>query len=191
MKLKNIFLLTFIFIKISAFAQEFITETEATGEKLRTQFWDRTYFGGEFGLMFGSYTFVNISPEMGYMFTKNFSAGGGTIYQYYQNNTSYYQLSTSIYGGKAFAKYFVWRDLFLTSILEVVSLETRYYDYANRYPDTQNRFWFATPMVGIGYMQRFNGKSGIGVSILFNLNNDINSPYYGQASPMIRIGFSI
>lgn len=37
----------------------------------------RLFFGGNFGVSFGDFTFVNISPQVGYRFTDRFSAGGG------------------------------------------------------------------------------------------------------------------
>lgn len=37
----------------------------------------RLFFGGNFGMRFGDFTFVNVSPQVGYRFTDRFSAGGG------------------------------------------------------------------------------------------------------------------
>ncbi len=37
----------------------------------------RLFFGGNFGVRFGDFTFVNISPQVGYRFTERLSAGGG------------------------------------------------------------------------------------------------------------------
>ena len=37
----------------------------------------RLFFGGNFGVRFGDFTMVNISPQVGYRFTERFSAGGG------------------------------------------------------------------------------------------------------------------
>lgn len=43
-------------------------------------------FGGSFGLQFGSYTLVNIAPQLGYNFTNNFNAGAGISYSYYKDD---------------------------------------------------------------------------------------------------------
>lgn len=40
-------------------------------------------FGGGFGLQFGDYTLVNVSPQVGYSFSKIFNAGAGISYSYY------------------------------------------------------------------------------------------------------------
>ena len=187
-----LFIILFFIFSIQTFAQDFITEDEATEEEnTKPTFWDRTYWGGDFGLMFGNYTSIVISPEMGYLVTPNFSIGSGVIFEYYNSRSYQYNYETTIYGGKIFSRFFIWKDLYVLGILEVVSLETEYYDFAHRYSPTQNRFWFASPLIGAGYMQRFSKKGGIGVSLLFNLNQDMNSPYYGRAMPIIRIGFAI
>ena len=184
----NFLILLLALLSFQTFAQDFIAEEEDEKKVDKPTFWERTYWGGEFGLMFGNSTSIVISPEMGYLITNNFSVGGGIIYEYYSNNQ--YNFETTIYGGKAFSRFFVWQDLYVMGILEVVSLETVYYDYAHRYPSSQNRFVFASPLIGVGYMQRFSNKGGVGISLLFNLNDDMNSPYYGRAMPIIRVGFA-
>jgi len=183
MKFKFIIIILVIF-STNIFSQEFITEEEVTEKSDAPTFWERTYWGGDFGLMFGSATSIILSPEMGYMITKDFSIGGGVIFQYYKSNYNNYE--STIYGGKIFTRYFIWQNLYAIGILEIVNLE-RYSPYYT----SAERYWFASPLIGGGYMQRFSNKGGIGISFLFNLNNDIYSPYYGQAMPIIRIGFSI
>lgn len=42
-------------------------------------------FGGSFGLQFGDYTVINISPQVGYAFSKYFTAGVGIGYTYYKD----------------------------------------------------------------------------------------------------------
>ena len=179
-----------MFVSINILAQEFITEEEVTGKQARSSFWERVYFGGDFGMAFGSVTSVNISPEMGYLFTDRFSAGGGIIYQYYGVKNITYPIKTSVYGGKVFVRYFIWDNLFLYNTNEIVSLESKYYDYSGQYQN-QNRFWIVSPLVGAGYMSRFSNKGGVSIMVLFNLNNSRNSPYYYyDGMPIIRLGIS-
>ncbi|RPD48836.1 MULTISPECIES: hypothetical protein [Chitinophagaceae] len=48
---------------------------------------NRWFGGGNFGLSFGNYTFINISPQVGYRFTERVAAGGGVNFQYVSNRT--------------------------------------------------------------------------------------------------------
>lgn len=43
----------------------------------------RLFFGGSFGLSFGDYTIVNVSPQLGYRFSQYFAGGVGINGQYY------------------------------------------------------------------------------------------------------------
>ena len=189
MKLLKVILLIVI-LSGKIFSQEFITEEEATGKKDKPGFWSRTSFGGIIGMTFGDYTSVVLQPEIAYWATDNWAVGTGIIYEYTSYTAYGVTQRSTIYGAKFFTHYFIWENLFITGILETVSLETKYYDYANRYPNKE-RFWFASPLVGAGYMQRIGSKSGVSLSVLFNLNQDRNSPYYYQPMPIIRVGFSI
>jgi len=187
-RVKKIYFLIIMFLIANiSFAQEFITEDEATGNTSKVSFWDNVYFGGDLGMSFGSYTYVNIAPEAGYIFTDRFSAGVGIIYQYYNLNSTVNPYKTSVYGGKVFARFFVWESLFLYGVTEVVSLESRYFDYTGQF-ESQNRFLMASPLVGVGYFQRFSNKGGVALMLLFNLNQSRNSPYYNYPMPIIRVG---
>ncbi|MBS1654139.1 MAG: hypothetical protein JSU05_04770 [Bacteroidetes bacterium] len=42
----------------------------------------KLFFGGNFGLSFGDYTLINISPQVGYRFNKTLAAGMGFNMQY-------------------------------------------------------------------------------------------------------------
>ena len=186
---KAVFLFVIIFSIVSkSFAQEFITEDEVTGDTDKESFWDNVYFGGDLGMSFGSYTYINIAPEAGYVFTERFSAGAGIIYQYYNLASTVNPYKTSVYGAKVFARFFVWENLFLYGVTEFVSLESRYFDYTGQF-EHQDRFLMASPLVGVGYFQRFSNKGGVGLMLLFNLNQSRNSPYYNYPMPIIRVGF--
>lgn len=49
----------------------------------------RLFFGGNFGLTFGNFTFINVSPQVGYRVTPMFSAGGGVNFIYQSNKVDY------------------------------------------------------------------------------------------------------
>ena len=51
---------------------------------------DKLFFGGSFGASFGSYTFVNVSPLVGYQFNRFFAAGAGINFIYSSTKYDYY-----------------------------------------------------------------------------------------------------
>jgi hypothetical protein len=60
---------------------------------------NRLFFGGNFGLSFGDYTFINITPQVGYQFNRYLAAGAGlsfigTGYTTYYTNGSKYSKET-------------------------------------------------------------------------------------------------
>ncbi len=99
--MKKIFLLLLILFSIQGNAQIYVdnqgnmhdlrkqakrdsTQTQAPIAPLKKSSFDKTKleFGGNFGLQFGDYTLVNISPQVGYKFSKYVSAGLGLGYTY-------------------------------------------------------------------------------------------------------------
>ena len=141
-------------------------------------FWDRAFTGGGFGLAFGNITNINLSPQLGYRVTDNFSVGVGATYIFYNNQ--FFQFTTHIYGGRVFARYRVWRGLFLHVENEMLNLEA--FDQLN------NRVWTNSVMAGAGYQQSLGGNSSLFVMGLFNFTESKYTPY---TNPVIRFGFNI
>ncbi len=156
----------------------------------------KLFFGGYMSLRFGTVTDIELAPIVGYQLTPRFSVASGVKYQYYSDR--YYNYDTHIYGFKVFSRFNVIQDLnriipagismsiFIHAEYEGLSLESRYFDYSNQFPG-QERFWLNTILVGGGIRQPIGPKAGIYFSILWNLNDNVNSIY---SNPIMRIGFS-
>lgn len=52
---------------------------------------NRLTFGGGFGFQFGDYTSINLSPQVGYNFSKYITAGAGVSYSYYNEKYNHKQ----------------------------------------------------------------------------------------------------
>lgn len=65
---------------VSVFAQDDATQEDVKGFDRK-----RLFVGGNFGLTFGNFTFINVSPQLGYRFNDFFAAGIGINGQYTQN----------------------------------------------------------------------------------------------------------
>jgi hypothetical protein len=77
MKLK---LLTFSTIICLAFQMNAMAQEDPEPKKGFDK--DKLFFGGNFGLSFGDYTLINVSPQIGYRFNKWFAAGAGPNFIY-------------------------------------------------------------------------------------------------------------
>lgn len=138
---------------------------------------DRFFYGGNFGLMFGTITYVELSPLIGYRITDKLSVGPGVSYIYLQDNR--FDLSTNIYGGRLFARYNITDYLFGHGEYEVLNRESPY--------SLDGRVNVTSIFIGGGYRQRLGANSFLSIMGLWNLND---SEYSIYRNPIIRMGFS-
>ena len=154
----------------------------------------------ELWLTFGTSTYIDIAPMLGYHINDRFSVGMGPHYIYQsQKATPYYPISyqTHVYGLKGFARFALitnaeqflpinlFYDLFAHFEYEGMSLEKAYF-YAPSYPD-DGRFIYQGLLVGGGISQRVGILNTISIMALWNLNESSRSPY---SNPVFRIGFN-
>lgn len=157
---------------------------------------DRIFFGGNFSLMFGYITNIEISPLVGYYITPRLAAGTGIKFEYYKDKGFYYPYQTAIYGGNIFSRYIIIKNLgegmnlglntgiFTQAEYEVLSLEKEYFEP----PYTEDgRFLVHSVLVGGGIIQPIGRRSAFLVTVLYNLNESVRSPY---SNPIIRVGFT-
>jgi len=147
----------------------------------KTPWTDRLFTGGGVGLQFGSYTYIGAFPILGYRITPKFSAGIGGTYIYLQDKSS--NFSTSLYGGKVFAEYDVYRGIAPHVEYEILNREIFDYSLAKR-----RRINVNSLLVGVSYTQQIGDNAGIYIMLLYNLLEDVYSPY---ENPVLRIGFNI
>jgi len=155
---------------------------------------DRIFFGGSFGLQFGSYTNIEINPVVGLWVLPNVAIAAGPGYQYFSDN--YYNISTSLFSAKAYGQVVLIRDLdkiiplgIHTGIVlhiedELLNLDTEYWQNITSGPD---RFWLNSLLVGGGLSQQLGRKGSFNILVLWVLNN---SGYQIYDNPEIRIGFT-
>src|SRR5258708_28982086 len=135
-----------------------LQNTNAQVQPQKESFWERVYFGGNFGLNFGTnFTEVEISPLMGYKLTDKLSVGLGATYIYFKEKIPAYNFSyeTSIYGGDVFTRYFFTESLFGHLETGALNLDVpgTYYPYA------LTRQWIQNFLVGGGYRSQVGARS--------------------------------
>ncbi len=139
---------------------------------------DKVKFGGNFGFTTGSRTFIEVSPVAAYKINEKLLAGVSIDYQYFKiNNTD---ISTNIWGGSVFGRYYAFRGSFLQIQYENISYRL------NNNP----RINYATYLVGGGFSYPINDKLEINITVLYDLNNNSpNSPYTSPIRTNIGVLF--
>lgn len=177
LKNKPFVLLLFIFLlSFAAHAQRYIDPELSPSLK------DRMYFGGNFALSFGTITYVDISPLAGVMLTERFSTGIGATYQYF-NDTRFPGGNNNLYGGRLFARYNVFPNIFLHSEYENLN-----FDLYNLRTERFERSWIPSYFVGAGYFTPFGDRGGANFMLLYNLQYDARRSPYNEPY-VIRVGF--
>lgn len=155
----------------------------------------------ELGLQFGTLTYIEVAPQLGYHITDRLAIGTGFHYNYYKRNStplSPQSFSTHMYGIRAFSRFYLmvnaeqylpvdlFSDLFAHLEYEALNAERRYFD-APGFPN-EGRFWMNHLFVGGGITQRMGRFSSLTIMALWNLNEGIASPY---SNPLIRVGINL
>ncbi len=186
--MKKVLLLLAILFSMNAFSQD--------KEILEPQgdFFDRSVFGGGLGLQFGTLTFIDISPMIGYRITDRLETGIGLTYKYYKYNDFYtdqttgqkVDLKSDMYGASIYTRYHI-----LENVFAHVEYERLRYNFENIY--SSGGQILREPMhtyinglfVGGGLRQNITKGSFLYVMALWDLIEDPNSPYQ---NPIIRMG---
>jgi|TARA_B110000285_G_scaffold130234_1_gene146359 hypothetical protein len=152
----------------------------ANSTKVKKEFsFDDFYTGGNFGLQFGTITLIDVSPLIGYKITDRYSMGIGGTYTYYRDKRFNPAYTSNVYGGRLFAKFIIWENLFAYSEWETLNGAWNF---------NESRFNITSLFIGGGYTYAVAGNSSIQVLGLYNLNASVSSPYQ---NPILRIGFNL
>jgi hypothetical protein len=156
---------------------------------------ERLFFGGNLGLQFGTYTDIQISPIVGLWVLPRLAIAAGPEYWFFK----YFDIKTSLYGGKAYMQFVVIQDLnsiiplgshtgiFLHLEDEMLSLESSIW----KSPMTPGRFMLNTVLAGGGISQQLGQRASVNIMALWALNSSVNiSRYSLYSNPEIRVSFS-
>ncbi len=144
---------------------------------------ERLFTGGSLGLQFGSVTYVDVSPILGYRFTDKLSAGVGATYIYVKDKRYIPTYTSSSYGGRLFGQYRIIESVMAYSEFEILNTDV-YDDITYRVFRTN----IYSLLLGGGYVQSMGGNSNISIMALWNVIEDRYSIY---TNPIIRVGFNV
>ena len=168
---------------------------EVSGQKAREEtppLRERLFFGGNFGLQFGTYTDIQVAPIAGLWVLPRLAVAVGPDYRYYK----YIDTRTSIYGGKAYMQFVVVQNLnsiiplgvnmgiFLHLEDEILSMQSSFWKNP---PFTSKRFTINTVLAGAGISQQIGRRSSLNFMVLWALND---SGYEIYGNPEVRVSFS-
>ena len=147
---------------------------------------DRLYFGGGVSLMFGSVTNLGVAPLVGYKIDQKgkLSSGLGLNYYYFKDNRYVPAFESSNYGWSVFSRYRVIPQAYLHA-----EYNSQNYKIYKPFADTYGREWVPFLLVGGGYAQQLAGNSYFTFQVLWDLIQDIRSPYGGQ--PFFQAGVGV
>ena len=151
----------------------------------------RIYVGGGLGFGISSYaTSLMLAPIVGYRLSPSFDVGTRVNYTYYRYNDAPLKYSTNNVGVGVFGRYylFFFRDLFLHAEYEALNYEQVYVNTYTYEVDYKDRIWVSSLFVGGGYRQWVGNSAFVGITVLWNLLDNIDSPYN---NPIFRIGVGV
>ena len=172
-------IIRFLFLSISLLSSVMLSAQRDDGGS----FTDDLYWGGDFGMSFGSYTYIRIAPVLYYEAFDDMFIGAGLDYTYYKDvRNPIYTVEGSIWSPRIFSRYFVFEDIF-------VHAEYQRIYYKDKYSRINPNGWVYEDGIyaGGGYRQWMGNNSYMFIMLLFDLrNSDIN---FG-INPRIQFGFA-
>ena len=167
-----------------------VSGQDTSGE--RPPFSERLFFGGSFGLQFGTITNIEASPVLGLWILPRVAVAAGPSYQYYKDPFD----ATSIYGGRGYLQLTLIQDLnniipigvntgiFVQTEYEGLSLERSFWSVV---PDGDRRIYMGTFLAGAGISQPIGRRSSMNFTVLWALSE---TEYQVYDSPEIRVSFN-
>jgi hypothetical protein len=182
-----IFWLIFSVLNISAQndSNDGETRSERNAEFNKRPFKDKLAYGGELSMFFGTTSYINISPFIGYRLNPDITMGIGPSYQYWSQRfaagpNGVYR--TNIYGGRAFIRHELGPKFFMHAEYEILNLQ----DYI--VGRGLGRVNVEMAGAGVGYKSAIDDFSYYYVMALFDFIQDPRSIY--PLSPIVfKVGF--
>ena len=174
-------------------AKQSVAESDSTEQEEKKGFDpNRLVIGGSLGASFGNYTFVNVTPQVGYMFNQYITAGVGLNYIFNSYKESDYKWNNNFAGVNLFARVFPVRFLYVSAQPEI-----NYSWGKEKYGDAEQKLegkWMPACLVGAGAVLSPTGKGGMYIGIQYNLvqykaEDYYRSPYGNHPYLNISFGF--
>lgn len=157
---------------------------------------EKLFVGGNFGLSFGSYTLINVSPQIGYRFTNFFAAGVGINLQHvgwkdeYSDGTTI-KTSKTVMGLNVFGRAYP-----IKTFMIQIQPEANYifgkekYQAPNQAALENNIDTHIVPSLLLGGgLVIPSGRGAFITSVFYDVLQDANSPYGNR--PIVNFTYNI
>lgn len=152
----------------------------------------KLFFGGTLGLAFGYATAIHVAPIVGYHFSPMFAAGVGLNYSYYSYDYGYAKSKQTYAGMSLFGRFFPVQQFFIQ-----VQPEINYLWYSEEYTSGNNQTtplykfnqWVPSFLLGGGTAIPTGPNGAITISVMYDVIQNVYSPYYHQA--VYAFGYSM
>lgn len=186
---RNFFILLLVVGTLSTFAQEEMPSRKG-----------KFFLIPELWLSFGSRTYIELGPMLGYHVSDRLVVGLGPHYIYRSQRASPaypFSYESHAFGIKGFGRFSLitnaeeflpfrlFSDLFIHAEYEGMSLQNRYTNSTGN-PDKE-RYFYNAVLVGGGFNQRIGMYNSVSLTVLWDLNGTSLSPY---SNPIFRLGFN-
>ncbi len=175
----------FLVLLFAAVALPLNAQDEGEDDNYRPPFVDKLVVGGNLGIQFGNFTFLDLSPMVGYKVLERVHLGVGGTYRYYRERDpqSSSTLRANIMGGSVWGRGFLFPNLFAHVEYEGLRMEV--------IGGTRRRgILMNYALVGGGYTQQFGQRLSTMVTFLFPVYSRSTIPNYSiYRIPVIRFGF--
>ena len=150
---------------------------------------NRVYFGGTFGLQFGSVTSILVEPLVGFRMTEKLSTGIGIGVRYGKDNRYVTPVEYTNYIGRYFVRYLIIPKLYAHAEYMFESYDKVFY-FEGQDPNRNQRTVVPFLFVGGGYRSQA-GRGSFIIQVLFNVlqENSYSRQVYPGGLPYISIGY--
>ncbi|HVG14715.1 MAG TPA: hypothetical protein VM935_07135, partial [Chitinophagaceae bacterium] len=195
MKKFFVLVMAVIFTTVS-FGQNERESEELKEEKVKGFQKENLFVGGNFGLTFGNFTLINVSPQIGYRFNRYLAAGTGLNLQYisikekYTDGSLYSKTSQGVTGLNVFGRVYPIRQFMLQVQPEAnyVFGKQIFYDSDPRQEYNLNSEIVPSLLMGGGLVLP-SGRGAFIASVFYDVLQKENSPYGNR--PILNFTYNI
>lgn len=176
--------------------EEKTEEVKAPQSKTTSDFWDKTVFGGGFGMSFGNVSnIITLSPQVGYQFTDYFMAGGGYLFNYIKikqgfNGRQFVRLDNprtqAIHGPNIFGNFFLFDQFSAGMQFEILNHNAVVFNGRDFIEDQR---WTPVLFLQGGVSQETGNNGRVQFGLRYNLLQDRFSPYADGFIPYANFFF--